>query len=159
MPGSFSPFATETENASIARPTPSSALLAKKEKLQRPPRYAYCQKLAEFAAERSVPVIVNGNIKDSASAAYAVQSVPLASGLMISRAAIQKPWIFYQLARDLPYFADSKLAHKEIPSSVKVDMQKISHEYINDVELYQPKEFWKTRLQRFFFYFSDFLKR
>jgi len=33
MPGSCRPFAIETENASMARPTPSSALLRKNKKL------------------------------------------------------------------------------------------------------------------------------
>ena len=38
----------------------------KKEKLVRPPRYSYCQKLAEHYKER-IPVYLNGNVKDKAS--------------------------------------------------------------------------------------------
>nr|MCR4953786.1 tRNA-dihydrouridine synthase family protein [Treponema sp.] len=41
-----------------------------------------------------------------------------------------------------------------IPTTISVDMQQLALDYITDVELYQPPEFWKTRLQRFFFYFS-----
>lgn len=123
----------------------------KKEKLVRPPRYSYCQKLAErYSKEKSshsVPVIVNGNIKDVLSAEFAIKSVPAAKGIMISRAAVQKPWIFYELAREL------KLS-SEIPQSITIDMRQIALDYINDVENYQPPEFWKTRLQRFFFYFT-----
>lgn len=123
----------------------------KKEKLVRPPRYSYCQKLAErYSKEKSshsVPVIVNGNIKDVPSAEFAIKSVPAAKGIMISRAAVQKPWIFYEIAREL------KLS-SEIPQSITIDMRQIALDYINDVEIYQPPEFWKTRLQRFFFYFT-----
>ncbi len=32
-------------------------------------------------------------------------------------------------------------------------MEQICYDYINDIEIYQPKEFYKTRLQRFFTYF------
>lgn len=139
----------------------------KKEKLVRPPRYSYCQKLAEIYSDYSeseslslddgtqsqgggvhgIPVIVNGNIKDVPSAEFAIKSVPAAKGIMISRAAVQKPWIFYELAREL------KLS-SEIPQSITIDMRQIALDYINDVEIYQPPEFWKTRLQRFFFYFT-----
>ena len=144
----------------------------KKEKLVRPPRYSYCQKLAEMAAKKGIPVVVNGNIKDSASADYAAKSVPQAYGLMISRAAVQKPWIFYELARDLKICSKNHactsgtnvenvepLEEKlEIPESLSVDMKQLALDYINDVEIYQPPEFWKTRLQRFFFYFADNFK-
>ena len=32
-------------------------------------------------------------------------------------------------------------------------MEKVCYDYIKDIEKYQPKEFYKTRLQRFFTYF------
>lgn len=37
-------------------------------------------------------------------------------------------------------------------------MQQLALDYISDVEIYQPKEFWKTRLQRFFTYFAQNFK-
>ena len=68
----------------------------KKEKLVRPPRYEYCQKLAERYKGR-VPVYLNGNVKDEPSLKNAVAAAPDVDGIMISRAAVQKPWIFSQL--------------------------------------------------------------
>ena len=71
----------------------------KKEKLVRPPRYEYCQKLAERYKGR-VPVYLNGNVKDSASYENALSRCPDVAGVMISRAAVQKPWVFMTLKRD-----------------------------------------------------------
>lgn len=111
----------------------------KKEKLTRPIRYEYCQKLAEKMHQNGVKVYLNGNIKDKSSFEYAKKVAPDVDGIMISRASVQKPWIFSEL--------------KNCVKTKTVDMQKLAFEYIDDVEIYQPKEFWKTRLQRFFSYF------
>jgi len=111
----------------------------KKEKLVRPPRYSYCQKLAE-RYKGKIPVYLNGNVKDKASYDYAVKSCPDCQGVMISRAAVTKPWIFKML---------------RAPSTLSIDMHQLALDYINDIQLYQPPEFWKTRLQRFFTYYSQ----
>lgn len=37
-------------------------------------------------------------------------------------------------------------------------MKELSLSYISDIEKYQPVEFWKTRLQRFFTYFCQNFK-
>ena len=110
----------------------------KKEKLIRPPRYAYCQSLVERYKNKGIKIYLNGNVKDEASYNNAIAQAPGVSGVMISRAAVQKPWIF----------ANLKGLHG------KVDMKEIAYDYIADIEKYQPKEFWKTRLQRFFTYYS-----
>lgn len=112
----------------------------KKEKLTKPIRYEYCQKLAEKMHQNGVKVYLNGNIKDKSSFEYAKKVAPDVDGIMISRASVQKPWIFSQL--------------KKIKTVENVDMLQIALEYIDKIEIYQPKEFWKTRLQRFFSYFS-----
>jgi len=119
----------------------------KKEKLVRPPRYSYCQKLAE-RYKGKIPVYLNGNVKDAASFDFADASCPDCSGIMISRASVTKPWIFKQLK-------DSKLQQSE---PFEVDMQQLAMDYIRDIQLYQPPEFWKTRLQRFFTYYSQNFK-
>lgn len=111
----------------------------KKEKLTRPIRYEYCQKLAEKMHQNGVKVYLNGNVKDKSSFEYAKKVASNVDGIMISRASVQKPWIFSEL--------------KNCVKFKTVDMQKLAFEYIDDVEIYQPKEFWKTRLQRFFSYF------
>lgn len=112
----------------------------KKEKLTRPIRYEYCQKLAEKMHRNGVKVYLNGNVKDKLSFEYAKKVAPDVDGIMISRASVQKPWIFSEL--------------KNCVQIKTVDMQKLAFEYIDNIEIYQPKEFWKTRLQRFFSYFS-----
>ena len=114
----------------------------KKEKLARPPRYKYCQQLAERYKDK-VPVYLNGNVKDKASFDFAMAACPDVAGIMISRAAVQKPWIFQEL-KDSSY---CKLADEPI------NMEELCLEYVDLIEKYQPQEFWKTRLQRFYTYF------
>lgn len=112
----------------------------KKEKLSRPPRYKYCQALCERYKGSGVEIYLNGNVKDAETASYALKTCPDINGIMISRASVQKPWIFSEILSE---------KNKEI----KVDMEKICYDYIKNVEEYQPPEFYKTRLQRFFTYF------
>ncbi|BDC93077.1 tRNA-dihydrouridine synthase family protein [Treponema bryantii] len=114
----------------------------KKEKLARPPRYKFCQQLAERYKDK-VPVYLNGNVKDKASFDFAMAVCPDVAGVMISRAAVQKPWIFQKL-KDSSY---CKLADEPI------NMEELCLEYVDLIEKYQPQEFWKTRLQRFYTYF------
>ena len=114
----------------------------KKEKLARPPRYKFCQQLAERYKDK-VPVYLNGNVKDKTSFDFAMAECPDVAGVMISRAAVQKPWIFQELKDS----SDCKLADEPI------NMEELCLEYIDLIEKYQPQEFWKTRLQRFYTYF------
>ena len=116
----------------------------KKEKLVRPPRYKYCQRLAERYKGR-VSVYLNGNVKDKASFDNAVAACPDVAGVMISRAAVQRPWIFLSL---------SGLTRQ----SISIDMLQLALDYIKNIQLYQPPEFWKTRLQRFFTYYAQNFK-
>ena len=114
----------------------------KKEKLVRPPRYEYCQRLAERYKGR-VPVYLNGNVKDKVSFQNALARCPDVAGVMISRSAVQRPWIFMSF---------SGLTRESI------NMESICLEYIYLIEQYQPPEFHKTRLQRFFTYFCQNFK-
>ena len=116
----------------------------KKEKLVRPPRYKYCQQLAE-RYNGKVPVYLNGNVKDKASFDFAKAVCPDVAGVMISRAAVTKPWIFATLSTE--QLSLSGLTRQSI------DMEEICLSYIDLIEKYQPQEFWKTRLQRFYTYF------
>ena len=115
----------------------------KKEKLVRPPRYKYCQQLAQRYKGR-VPVYLNGNVKDKASFDFAVAACPDVAGVMISRAAVTKPWIFMSLSGEAVSL--SGLTRQTI------DMEDLCLSYIDLIEQYQPPEFWKTRLQRFYTY-------
>lgn len=110
----------------------------KKEKLVRPPRYHYAEDL-KLRYGDDVKIYVNGNVKDKNSFLVARKNCPSVDGVMISRAAVERPWIFRTLSEAEP---------------MEVDMEQIALDYINDIQLYQPEEFWKTRLQRFFTYYS-----
>ena len=116
----------------------------KKEKLTRPARYSYCQKLCDRFP--GLPVYLNGNVKDENSLKNALAAAPDVKGVMISRACVQKPWIFSEL---------KELTGGRGHEKIKVNMKELSLSYISDVEKYQPVEFWKTRLQRFFTYFCQ----
>ena len=118
----------------------------KKEKLVRPPRYEYCQKLAE-RYKGHVPVYLNGNVKDAASYQNAVSRCPDVAGVMISRAAVQMPWIFKELN-----------GGEALDDAMFINMEQLSLDYISLIEQYQPPEFHKTRLQRFFTYFCQNFK-
>lgn len=118
----------------------------KKEKLARPPRYKYCQQLAERYKDK-VPVYLNGNVKDKASFDFAMAACPDVAGIMISRAAVQKPWIFCQL-KDSPI----PLSSSGLTGGT-INLEELCLSYIDLIEQYQPPEFWKTRLQRFYTYF------
>ena len=117
-----------------------------KEKYRGLPKYEYVQKLAERV---SVPVILNGGITDAASAEYALTKAPSCTGLMIARMAAQKPWIFSEITKHL---------NGEDKKQDSVDCQALALEFIDDVLKYQPPEFYKTRLQRFFAYFCQNFK-
>lgn len=154
----------------------------KKEKLNRPPRYEYCKKLCERYKKDGIKIYLNGNINDEKSLDGAVKVCPEIDGIMISRACVQKPWIFSELKKNFSsdsfglmrevepetlavenrfsvagdvHFSDSvsgqKCGIKNEP--VTVDMESLCLDFISDVERFQPKEFYKTRLQRFFTYF------
>lgn len=117
----------------------------KKEKLIRPPRYDYCQKLCQ-RYKNQIEIYLNGNIKDFSSYQNAIKIAPNVSGIMISRASVSYPWIFQKI---------KDLENKNTMNSIKVDFLEIALRYIDNIEKYQPQEFWKTRLQRFFTYYCD----
>ena len=117
----------------------------KKEKLARPARYEYCQKLAEVMHSRGVKVYLNGNVKDYNAFNNAVTRAPSVDGVMISRWAVEHPWIFSTIRDEL----------EGTDSEHTIDMLQLALDYITDIEMYQPVDFWKTRLQRFFAYYSS----
>ena len=122
----------------------------KKQKYTRPARWEYVEKLADFAKPYGVRIILNGDVKDVESAKSAMKASPSADGLMIGRMAAQKPWIFAQIARS---FACEDSDRDVLRT--KIDLQQLIFEYLDDLQIYQPKEFWKTRCQRFFTYFCS----
>ena len=149
-----------------------------REKLSRPPRRFYVERLAALVKPRGVDVIYNGNVKDEPSAAAALKDCPHCSGLMISRAAVQKPWIFSQLRENLfdqpSDFSKAQeggggdssdfgtqgnfgTADNSDFSKIgrQIDLMQTGLDYIALLQEYQPKEFFKSRMQRFFSYYCD----
>lgn len=113
----------------------------RKERYRDRPRWAYAEKLAELYPD--VSVVVNGDIKDRESFLAASEICPKCDGAMIGRMAVQKPWIFAELKKSTD--------EEQSP----VDLLSVGLEFIDLVEQYQPPEFYKTRLQRFFAYYCD----
>lgn len=116
----------------------------KKEKFRGHPRYEYVERLKERYGDE-IKVYLNGDIKDWNTANNALVLAPRTDGLMIARTAAQKPWIFASLRKAMD-------GNKEKDT---VDCQQLALDFIDNVETYQPPEFHKTRLQRFFAYYCD----
>ena len=140
-----------------------------KQKHSRPSNWQAVENLALRFPE--IPVILNGDVKDMESFERAKVTAPHAQGIMIATAAAQKPWIFAELkASSMQGSAPSLRAEDEAISLSEengktdyddsfemFDAEKLALDFIDDVEKYQPQEFWKTRLQRFFaFYCLNF---
>ena len=117
-----------------------------KEKFKRVPHWVYAQKLAEYIKSKygnSVCICGNGDITDSAALQSVCSKAPGLEGYMIGRAAVQKPWIFAQLKAGL----------KSEAYQANIDLQELGLQFVEDLKVSQPEEFWKTRAQRFFVYF------
>jgi tRNA-dihydrouridine synthase len=139
----------------------------RKEKYRSPPRWEYVRKLSEHFAGKNISVILNGNVTDSVSAAAALSVCPNVDGIMIGRAAVKKPWIFAEIREETGLKSDSGNTISAGPDGIRnnifivrngngekqIDLLQIALSYIDFVQQYQPEEFWKTRLQRFFMYY------
>lgn len=110
----------------------------KKEKFRSHARWNCVEELA--LRYPALSVVLNGDVKDRKSFEAAQKAAPHARGIMIARAAAQKPWIFREIA-------DST------GTSFQIDCLETALDFISDVESCQPEAFWRTRLQRFFAYY------
>lgn len=110
-----------------------------KEKYRGLPKYVWAERLAARYAGQGTAVYVNGDVCDARSLSRVMEACPHSAGIMIARAAAAKPWIFAEL----------KGAH------ARLDAERIALDFIDDVENFQPKDFHRTRLQRFFSYYSQ----
>lgn len=119
----------------------------KKEKYRGLPRYSLVQKAASAFPETAF--YVNGCIKDTASALYAMEQCPSAKGLMIAREAAVKPWIFRELKDSLA----SHFSGQAYEKNHQADRLQVLLDFIDSTLKYQPQEFIRTRLQRFFAYY------
>lgn len=125
-----------------------------KEKLCRPVRKQFAEALAARLSPKGVEVIFNGAVCDAKSAAAVFAECPNVAGIMISRAAVQKPWIFSQLrAEAKQYFCAD--ARKENNGGAEIDLLELGLAYLDNLHRFQPAEFFRTRMQRFFSYYCD----
>ena len=60
---------------------------------------------------------------------------------MIGRAAIQKPWIFREIAT--------------VQDPLIIDLYEIAETFTANLEKYQPKEFYETRARRYWAFYLD----
>lgn len=126
----------------------------KKEKYRRPPRLHYVGQLVRYIEEKgyAIQVVLNGNVQDSESACHAMNQSPGIAGIMIGRAAAQKPWAFRQIAQALGRDTGREEDRSE---PFTVDLLETGCHFVRELEKFQPQEFYKTRLQRFFAFYSD----
>lgn len=127
----------------------------KKETYRAKPRWEYVERLA-LRYEGRVPIVLNGNVTDKESLTAAMQTAPHAAGVMIARAAVQKPWIFAELRRSM----ERGRSAQPIETAAKcetttVDCEQLALNFIDDLARFQPPAFYQTRLQRFFSYYCD----
>ena len=121
----------------------------KSDKYGRPPRRAY---VARLAADLSVPVYGNGDVNSPGNALEYMEKYPCA-GLMIGRAAVQKPWIFAEIRRAEAMRASGSESARQ--PATEIDHLEVSRFFLETLASSQPPEFQISRAHRFFFYYCD----
>lgn len=118
-----------------------------KQKYSRPCKHEYT---ARLSSDLPIPVYGNGDINSLEVLEKNAAQYPCA-GWMIGRAAVQKPWIFYELAKG--HLKNGTAA--EIEEKIEIDLLKTAELFLNFLQEEQPQEFYLTRAQRFFAFFCD----
>jgi tRNA-dihydrouridine synthase len=129
----------------------------RKDPWSRPAKWSWFQQLAD---ELDLPLIANGDIRDSASlqtladewrreapggASVPAVRAPWPAGLMVGRAAVKTPWVF----RDLAAYLDGA------PVPPAVDLLETAVRFHQNLEAWQPRDFWLTRAKRFHAYYCQ----
>jgi tRNA-dihydrouridine synthase len=124
----------------------------KKEKYTRPPKYNLLNEFCQYVKENhaGVSVIGNGGVRDVASYRKLLSVAPTLDGIMIGRAAVEKPWIFAELKKSEKVFEGTG---EELET--EIDLYQVAEGFLEDLCQFQPKEFYPTRAKRFFEYFID----
>ena len=124
----------------------------KKEKYTRPPKYNLLNEFCQYVKENyaGVTVIGNGGVRDVASYNKLLSVAPTLDGIMIGRAAVEKPWIFAELKKSGKVFEGTG---EELET--EIDLYQVAEGFLEDLCQFQPKEFYPTRAKRFFEYFID----
>lgn len=124
----------------------------KKEKYTRPPKYNLLNEFCQYVKENhaGVSVIGNGGVRDVASYNKLLSVAPTLDGIMIGRAAVEKPWIFAELKKSGKSFEGTG---EELET--EIDLYQVAEGFLEDLCQFQPKEFYPTRAKRFFEYYID----
>ena len=118
----------------------------KSEKYSRAPRWDYARRLVEWTRSQTqtlgtpVGVVLNGGVSGAETLAAALRAAPGVEGVMIGRAAVQKPWVFAELGGALK-------------SGAPIDLLETALRFLRGMEECQPPEFWQSRRNRFFEFF------
>lgn len=115
------------------------------EKYRTPARYEAVQNAAAIASSFGVSFAINGDIKDAKSMQKAIALCPAADCIMVARQAAVTPWVFALLKAEL----EGK------PRPLVIDREQAALDFVRLLKEYQPKDFWRTRLKRFFAYYAQ----
>jgi tRNA-dihydrouridine synthase len=127
----------------------------RRDKYGRPARREH---VARLASDLSVPVYGNGDIMTAEDALDYGNRWPCA-GIMIGRAAVQKPWIFGDIHRAEAAFCTGSTPFPSAPSFAvsrgAIDHLEVARFFLDTLAECQPPEFLISRARRFFFYYCD----
>ncbi len=127
-----------------------------KQKYSRPCKHEFT---ARLASDLSIPVYGNGDI-NSYEKLKEISEKYKCTGWMIGRAAVQKPWIFHEINSKFKNKQEKSdnFNNEETNSKVgktKIDLLKVSENFINYLKEEQAPEFYMSRALRFYVYFCD----
>jgi len=136
----------------------------RRDKYGRPARREYVGRLA---ADLSIPVYGNGDIRSASDALDFMERSPCA-GLMVGRGAVRTPWIFGDIRRAENAGAenagacgtgsgggDAGTAENGVICCGDIDHLEVARFFIDVLLEGQPPEFWISRAHRFFFYYCE----
>jgi tRNA-dihydrouridine synthase len=123
----------------------------RRDKYGRPARRAY---VARLVRDLPVPVYGNGDIASAADALEYARGIPCA-GLMIGRAAVQKPWIFREARLALDAGTGGQTPSDGEGLATMIDHLEVAGFFLENLARSQPDEFQISRAHRFFFYYCD----
>lgn len=113
----------------------------KNEKLKRSSRWKY---VALLKREFHIPVAGNGDVTTWENYSYKkTQYTP--DAIMIGRKAVRAPW----------FFAYLRARETDPTYCMHVNLHETALKFHSYLERYQPPEFFKSRAQRFYLYFSE----
>lgn len=121
----------------------------RKDKYGRPARPRYVGRLA---SDLSIPVYGNGDV-DSADGAISYMSAHPCAGVMLGRAAVQKPWIFSDIRRLESPGGGGVADDSAFPVRESVDHLEVARFFLETLAVCQPPEFQISRAHRFFFFY------